>query len=61
MKYKVHHLEINMKKDQVKLEQFLNSLKGEVVSIIPNVSPTFRPMGATAQVNFLYVVEKRVF
>lgn len=58
MKYKVHHLEIKMDRDQVKLEQFLNSLKGEVVSIVPNVTPVFRPMGATAKVNFLYIVEK---
>ena len=41
-----------------KLEQFLNSLKGEIVSIIPNVKPTFQGMGATAKVDFLYIVEK---
>ena len=58
MKYKVHHFEIRMDRDQVKLEQFLNSLKGEVVSIVPNVTPIFRPMGATAKVNFLFIVEK---
>lgn len=58
MKYKVHHLEINMKKDQVKLEQFLNSLEGEVISIVPNVSPSFQLMGATAKINFLYIIEK---
>ncbi|MBT3242395.1 MAG: hypothetical protein HN352_04540 [Bacteroidetes bacterium] len=61
MKYKVHHLDIKMHKDQVKLERFLNDLKGEVVSIIPNVKPTFRPMGATARVDFLLIVEKIVF
>ena len=58
MNYKVHHFEIRMDRDQVKLEQFLNSLKGEVVSIVPNVTPIFRPMGATAKVNFLFIVEK---
>lgn len=58
MKYKVHHYEINMNKDQLKLEQFLNSLHGEVVSIVPNVTPVFRPMGATAKVNFLLIIEK---
>ena len=58
MSYKVHHFEIKMDRDQVKLEQFLNSLKGEVVSIVPNVTPIFRPMGATAKVNFLFIVEK---
>ena len=58
MKYKVHRLDINMDNDQNKLEQFLNKLEGEVVAIIPNVKPTFRPMGATATVNFLFIVEK---
>ncbi len=60
MKYKVHHFEIRMNEDQHKLEQFLNRLKGEVVSIVPNVKPIFRPMGATAKVNFLLIVEKLV-
>ena len=57
MKYRVHRFEIQMDKDQLKLEQFLNSLEGEVVSIIPNVNPTFQLMGATAKVNFLFIVE----
>ena len=58
MVYKVHRFEIEMDKDQGKLEQFLNSLEGEVVTIIPNVKPTFQLMGATAKVNFLFIVEK---
>ncbi len=57
-KYKIHHFDLRMTKDQDKLELFLNSLDGEVVAIIPNVQPTFRPMGATAKVNFLLIVEK---
>ena len=58
MKYKVHQFDINMQKDRDKLELFLNSLKGEIVSIIPNVKPTFQGMGATAKVDFLFIVEK---
>ena len=58
MKYDIHRFDLDMEKDQDKLKQFLNNLKGEVVSIIPNVKPTFRPMGATAKVNFLFIVEK---
>ena len=58
MKYEIHRFDINMDKDQDKLKQFLNSLRGEVVAIIPNVKPTFQPMGATAKVNFLLIVEK---
>ena len=58
MRYDVHRFEINMEKDQDKLKQFLNTLRGEVVAIIPNVKPTFKPMGATARVDFLLIVEK---
>lgn len=56
MKYKVHRLEIRMTKNQDKLEQFLNSLAGEVVAIIPNVAPA--PLSLHAEVDFLLIVEK---
>ncbi len=58
IKYRVHRFGIDMDKDQARLEQFLNNLEGEVVTIIPNVKPTFQLMGATAKVNFLLIVEK---
>ncbi len=58
MKYKVHKLEIKMATDQDRLEIFLNKLRGEVVSVIPNVKPTFQLMGATAKVDFLLIIEK---
>jgi hypothetical protein len=58
MSYEIHRFDINMEKDQDKLKQFLNNLQGEVVAIIPNVKPTFQPMGATAKVNFLLIIEK---
>ena len=58
MKFEIHRFDIDMEKDQDKLKQFLNNLKGEVVAIIPNVKPTFKPMGATAKVEFLLIIEK---
>ena len=58
MRYRVHRFDIDMTKDQRKLEQFLNSLDGEVVAIIPSVIPKFTVRGAGATVNFLLVVEK---
>jgi len=58
MVYDIHRFDLNMEKDQDKLKQFLNNLQGEVVAIIPNVKPTFKPMGATAKVDFLLIVEK---
>ena len=53
MKYRIHRFNIRMTSDQSKLEQFLNNLEGEVVAIIPNVTP----FPATF-VNFLLIVEK---
>ena len=58
MKYKVHRLEVNQKNMQDRLENFLNQIKGKIVSIVPNVKPTFLMMGGTARVDFLLVVEK---
>ncbi|QIA06209.1 hypothetical protein [Draconibacterium halophilum] len=46
MEYKVHKLKVNMNEDQQILEQFLNNLHGEVVSIVPNVKPIFRANGS---------------
>lgn len=57
-KYRVHRLEIKGEDIYNKLEQFLNNLKGEVVAIIPNVTPTFHLIGATEKVDFLRIVEK---
>ena len=60
MKYKVHRMEINLEKDQAKLEQFLNELQGEVVSIIANVAKTtlFQIYGVTRKIDFILIVEK---
>ena len=55
MGYRVHRFDFKMENEN-KLEQFLNSLEGEVVAIIPNT----RFVGATgsSSVNFLLIVEK---
>ena len=58
VRYRVHRFDIDMTKDQGKLEQFLNNLEGEVVAIIPNVNPKFTTGGMGAKVNFLLIVEK---
>lgn len=58
MKYKVHQFDIKMDTDRERLEDFLNSLEGDVISIVPNVKPTFQGMGGTAKVDFVFIVEK---
>jgi hypothetical protein len=55
MKYKVHRFNIKMTKDQDKLEQFLNSLRGEVIAVIPNVA--FKAFWVH-RINFLFIIEK---
>ena len=41
---------------QEKLEQFLNKLDGEVISVIPNVTHYFLMYGA--RVNYILIIEK---
>ncbi len=55
-KYRVHRFDLRMTADQSTLEQFLNSIEGEITAIIPNVAVT--PFILTAKVNFLLIVEK---
>lgn len=59
MEYKVHHFPISMKKDRDRLEAFLNSLKGEVISIIPNLEKTTLAQiyGHAEKIDFLLIVE----
>ena len=55
-KYRVHRFDLRMTADQSKLEQFLNSLEGEIVAIIPNTTVT--PFTWASHVDFLLIVEK---
>lgn len=56
MKYRVHRFNLKMTDDQTKLEQFLNNLKGDIVAIIPNITPV--PLTWWNKVDFLLIVEK---
>ncbi|MBT4482506.1 MAG: hypothetical protein HOC71_02375 [Candidatus Latescibacteria bacterium] len=58
MKYRVHRLEVKKNTAQEKLENFLNQLEGEVLTVIPYIKPTFQLMGATSKIEFLLIVEK---
>jgi hypothetical protein len=55
MKYTVHRFDIRMTRDQSRLQQFLNGLRGEVVAIVPNVSIGFF---WAHRVDFLLIIEK---
>jgi hypothetical protein len=58
MQYRVHRVEVGTKNVVEALQQFLNGLTGEVLSVFPHITPTFQGMGATAKVDYLVVVEK---
>ena len=55
MKYKIHRFNLKMTADQSVLEKFLNSLQGEIVAIIPNITLGFL---WAHRVDFLLIVEK---
>lgn len=53
MRYRVHRFQLRMTRDQHRLEEFLNKLEGEVVTIIPNVVPI-----PATYVDFVLIVER---
>jgi len=57
MAYRVHRLDIRLRSDQSRLEQFLNGLEGDVVAVIPNVIT--RAFWLT-KVDFVLVIEKTI-
>ena len=60
MKYRVQHMQFRSGDDPLNLERFLNSLEGEVVSILPIIKKTSLAQiyGVTEKVDFLLIVEK---
>ena len=56
MKYRVHRVEAKKNEMQEKLEQFLNTLNGEIISVFPNVTQYFLCYGA--KIDYLLIVEK---
>jgi len=60
MSYRVHRFDIVMESDQNKLEAFLNNLKGEIVSIIPNNRniSLAQIYGISRKIDFLLIIEK---
>ena len=60
MSYRVHRFDIVMESDQNKLEAFLNNLKGEIVSIIPNNRniSLAQIYGVSRKIDFLLIIEK---
>ncbi len=57
-RYRVHRFDVVMRRDQARFEQFLNSLDGEVISVISNVSPSWTFAGMGAGTYYFWVIEK---
>lgn len=51
---------MDIEKDQTSLEGFLNSLNGEIVSVIPNNKKMslLQIYGVTKKIDFLLIIEK---
>jgi hypothetical protein len=60
MKYRVHRFYVDKENEPSRLEQFLNNLEGDVVTIIPHIKKTTLSQiyGLSAKVNSLLIVEK---
>ena len=60
MKYRVNHMQFKSGDNPSNLENFLNKLDGEVVSILPIIKKTSLAQiyGVTEKVDFLLIVEK---
>ena len=59
MAYRVHRLDVDLEAEPSKLEEFLNHLEGDVVSIIPNYKKTtlLQIYGLTRKIDFILIVE----
>jgi len=57
-RYRVHRFDVVMRTDQERFEQFLNSLEGEVVSVVSSVSPSWTFAGMGARTFYFWVIEK---
>jgi len=59
-KYRVHRLEVKGEDIYTKLEQFLNDLEGEVISILPAIKKgsLAQIYGVTERVDYLMIVER---
>jgi hypothetical protein len=56
MKYRVHRVKVRNSTLQQDVEHFINTLEGEISSIVPHIAPFFLFYGGT--IDYVLVVEK---
>lgn len=58
MPYRVHRVEVDKRTVVDELERFLDRLSGEVVSVVPWVTPVFMPFGGSSRTTHMLIVER---
>ena len=58
MKYRVNRIDVKTDNMQEKLENFINNMEGDLISVIPNIKPTFLVIGGAAKIDYILIVEK---
>jgi hypothetical protein len=58
MRYRVHHVDVEEGRGRDALEQVLERLTGDLVEIVPILTPVMRPYGAAGRTKELLVVER---
>jgi hypothetical protein len=58
MRYRVHHVDVQEGQARDALERVLERLTGELVEIVPVLTPVMRPYGAAGRTKELLVVER---
>lgn len=58
MGYRVHRLEVHKDHVHEELERFLDRLTGQLVEVVPFVTPVFMPFGGAARTSHLLIVER---
>jgi len=59
VKCRVHRFDVVMRTDQDRFEEFVNSLEDEVVSVIPQCSPSWTCGGMGAGTHYFWVIERK--
>jgi hypothetical protein len=55
IKYHMHNFKVKRNTAQDTLQPFFYQLEGEILAIVPYISPTFQLMGATSKLDFLLI------
>jgi len=58
MRHRVHRVKVHEDTAHEELERFVNDLEGELVTVVPFVTPVFMPFGGAARTTWMLVIER---